>query len=323
MALGALLRVRSLATIALFGFQLAGCASPPGNGSVPPGTGLGVYTVGNPYQVNGVWYYPAVDYNYDRTGIASWYGADFDGKYTANGEIYHMNELTAAHPTLPLPSIVQVENLQIGRSLQLRVNDRGPFVDGRLIDVSRRSAQLLGFETPGTAPVRVRIMKTESIAAAEAAKRNGGQITVAEAAGVAPTAAAPSTGPTVAYSAPSPVIPRPTPAGASPPPAAVVEPEIVAAPVAATRMPPLSPKVYPVPSGRIYVQAGAFAMRDNAERVQARIARLGSSSVTTASINGVALYRVRLGPVENVAQADRLLALVVNSGYPGARLVGN
>jgi rare lipoprotein A len=76
-------------------------------------------------------------------------------------------------------------------------------------------------------------------------------------------------------------------------------------------------------SGRIYVQAGAFAKRDNAERVQARIARLGSISVTTASINGVALYRVHLGPVENGAQADRLLALVVDSGYPGARLVGN
>src|SRR5271155_263739 len=165
MAIKALCRIRSIATVAVLGLLLAGCASGPGRGSY--GSGLGTYTVGSPYEENGVWYYPRVDYNFDKTGIASWYGADFDGKYTANGEIYDMNQLTAAHTTLPLPSIVQVTDLQNGRSLQLRINDPGPFVDGRVIDVSRRAAQLLGFETKGTAPVRVKVLKQESIAAAE------------------------------------------------------------------------------------------------------------------------------------------------------------
>jgi rare lipoprotein A len=325
MALGASCRIRSLALIALLGLLLAGCASAPGGGR-------GIYTVGSPYEINGKWYYPVVDYNYDRIGIASWYGADFAGKYTANGETYDMNQLTAAHATLPLPSIVQVVNLQNGRSLQLRVNDRGPFVDGRLIDVSRRSAQLLGFETQGTAPVRVKIMKAESIAAAEAAMRNSGQILVAQAAGVAPTAPAgaapmPSAAapPEIAYRAPAPTIPRPLPA-ANPPTAEAPERELVARPVVAAQMPPSSPNLHADasgPSGRLYIQAGAFAMRDNAQRVQSRIAWLGSVLVAPAAINGVALYRVRLGPVESAAQADRLLALVVSSGYPGARIVGN
>src|SRR5206468_9390463 len=100
------------------------------------------------------------------TGIASWYGEQFDQQYTANGEIFDLNQMTAAHRTLPMPSIVQVTNLNNGRSLQLRVNDRGPFARGRIIDVSRRASQLLGFETNGTAPVRVTIIKGESIRAA-------------------------------------------------------------------------------------------------------------------------------------------------------------
>ena len=93
-----------------------------------------MYKVGAPYQINGVWYYPAADYSYDETGVASWYGEQFDRKYTANGEIFDLNELTAAHRTLPMPSIVQVTNLTNGRSLQLRVNDRGPFARGRIIE---------------------------------------------------------------------------------------------------------------------------------------------------------------------------------------------
>jgi rare lipoprotein A len=120
------------------------------------------YKVGAPYQVSGVWYYPSVDYDYDREGIASWYGPGFHGRYTANGEVYDQNDVTAAHPTLPLPSMVRVTNLENGRSLAVRVNDRGPFVDGRIIDLSRRSAQLLGIERAGVAHVRVQVMEPES-----------------------------------------------------------------------------------------------------------------------------------------------------------------
>jgi rare lipoprotein A len=330
--------------IALSGCLAAGCASGPGRGSY----GSGTYTVGSPYEINGVWYYPAVDYNYDRTGIASWYGPDFDGKYTANGEIYDMNQLTAAHTTLPLPSIVEVTDLQNGRSLQLRLNDRGPFVDGRLIDVSRRAAQLLGFETQGTAPVRVRILKEESIAAAEAAMRNS-PIVVAEMGGTAaaagPSVAAPppasalvGTAPAevtapgaispsaIAAASPLPIVPAPMAPAVGPQSAAAAAPEIVAGASFARKMPPSSSRNAAAlvgPLGRLYIQAGAFSVRDNARRVEARVASLGSVEVTTASVNGIELYRVRLGPVENADEADRLLARVVDSGYPGARIVGD
>jgi rare lipoprotein A len=120
------------------------------------------YKVGNPYQVNGVWYYPAVDYNYDQTGIASWYGPGFVGHSTADGEEYDQDALTAAHKTLPMPTLVRVTNLENGRQIQIRINDRGPFVNDRIIDLSRRGAQLLGMENQGTAKVRVQIMAEES-----------------------------------------------------------------------------------------------------------------------------------------------------------------
>ena len=115
----------------------------------------GEFKVGDPYEVNGAWYYPAVAPGYDEIGIASWYGEKFHGRPTANGAIYDMNALTAAHKTLPMPSTVRVTNLENGRSMLLTVNDRGPFVEGRIIDVSRRAAQLLGFQSKGTVKVRV------------------------------------------------------------------------------------------------------------------------------------------------------------------------
>ena len=117
--------------------------------------GEGVYKVGQPYQINGIWYTPAEDPAYNKTGIASWYGRPFHGQRTANGEIYDMNTLTAAHKTLPMPSYVRVTNLENGRSLILRLNDRGPFVNGRIIDVSYRAAQLWGFSEKGTARIQV------------------------------------------------------------------------------------------------------------------------------------------------------------------------
>jgi rare lipoprotein A len=116
----------------------------------------GVYKVGKPYVINGVTYYPAEDPSYDRTGIASWYGKDFHGKQTANGELFDMGAISAAHPTLPMPSLVYVTNLANGRTLLVRVNDRGPYKPGRIIDLSRRSASLLGFEGNGVTQIRVR-----------------------------------------------------------------------------------------------------------------------------------------------------------------------
>ncbi len=141
---------------------LAGCSG--GRGVHIPGDGGGPISdqrVGAPYQVAGIWYYPQADENYDAVGLASWYGPKFHGKRTASGEIFNMNKLTAAHPTLPLPSRVRVTNLANGRSLIVRVNDRGPFARGRIIDLSRRAAQLLGFEKQGTTRVRVQLVRND------------------------------------------------------------------------------------------------------------------------------------------------------------------
>lgn len=117
--------------------------------------GGGHYKLGTPYVVAGVRYVPRDQPNYDATGIASWYGRDFHGRLTANGEIYDMDAMTGAHPTLPLPSMVRVTNLENGRSAIVRINDRGPYKRGRIIDLSARAATRLDIVRRGTARVRV------------------------------------------------------------------------------------------------------------------------------------------------------------------------
>ena len=119
---------------------------------------VGRYQVGQPYRIAGKWYEPRENPNYDEAGMASWYGSTFDGKLTANGEIFDRAELTAAHPTLPLPSYVRVSNLENNRSVIVRVNDRGPYAHNRLIDVSEQTAELLGFRRHGLTHVRVQFI---------------------------------------------------------------------------------------------------------------------------------------------------------------------
>lgn len=109
-----------------------------------------------PYVIRGRTYTPVIDETYDRTGVASWYGDAFHGRPTATGEIYDMNGLSAAHTTLPLPSLAEVTNLETGQSIIVRVNDRGPFIDDRIIDLSRGAADVLGVRNQGLAQVRVR-----------------------------------------------------------------------------------------------------------------------------------------------------------------------
>ena len=121
----------------------------------PPPMASPQYKIGNPYQIAGVWYYPREEPDYDQTGIASWYGSDFHGRLTANGEVFDRTIISAAHPTLPMPVNVRVTNLDNGRSIVVRINDRGPFVRGRIIDMSEHAAQLLGFKNQGLARVRV------------------------------------------------------------------------------------------------------------------------------------------------------------------------
>jgi rare lipoprotein A len=135
-----------------YGVAASARAVEPG---VPVPKGGGVYRIGKPYEVAGRMYVPEENINYTAVGMASWYGDDFHGRYTANGEVFDMNSISAAHPTLPLPSYVRVTNLANNRSIIVRVNDRGPYTGGRLIDLSVKTAQLLGFHGQGVARVKV------------------------------------------------------------------------------------------------------------------------------------------------------------------------
>ncbi|MDO9337419.1 MAG: septal ring lytic transglycosylase RlpA family protein [Caulobacter sp.] len=141
--------------------SLAACATPRlspriSEGRPPPKSGDRLPGTMRPYQVRGVWYTPREQPNYNEVGMASWYGQQFHNRQTANGEMFDMWVISAAHKTLPLPSIVEVTNLDNGKKIKVRVNDRGPFVDGRIIDMSRAGADALGFSGKGMARVRVR-----------------------------------------------------------------------------------------------------------------------------------------------------------------------
>ena len=125
------------------------------NAGDPVPKGGGTYRVGKPYVVAGRTYVPEENINYRAEGIASWYGADFHGRLTANGEVYDMHSISAAHPTLPMPCYVRVTNLANRKSIIVRVNDRGPYADNRVIDLSVRAAKLLGFHDKGLGRVRV------------------------------------------------------------------------------------------------------------------------------------------------------------------------
>lgn len=292
--------------LAAFGALVSGCAETElalhaakqmGDGSPAPAGG---YKVGRPYKVNGVWYYPAENFHYSETGIASWYGPDFHGRRTANGERYNMNALTAAHRTLPLPSIVRVTNLRNGRAIKVRVNDRGPFARGRIIDLSRRSAQLLGFIDQGTAPVRVEIVADES---RQLAAGLGNPLPVSSApapvAKLTPVSLTRQSAPDVNEI--QPVARRTTPAPASFP---------ISTAAAATPTEPL-----------LFVQAGAFIDRERADRLRQRLSGIGGAMVVGATVGEKRFYRVRIGPLATVADGDRMLDRVIAAGFPQARLV--
>lgn len=134
-------------------YQVA--ASPRITAAKRPRKGGGRYQVGKPYKIRGKWYHPKEDPGLKQTGLASWYGPNFHGRLTANGEIYDQYSLSAAHPTMPLPSYAKVTNLANGREVMVRVNDRGPYAHGRVIDLSAKAAELLDFKTQGVAKVKV------------------------------------------------------------------------------------------------------------------------------------------------------------------------
>jgi rare lipoprotein A len=133
----------------------------------PVPKGGGVYRVGKPYVIAGRVYTPREDRSYREEGLASWYGEDFHGRLTANGEVFDMESISAAHPTLPIPSYVRVTNLRNGRSIVARVNDRGPYHKNRVIDVSQRAARLLEFHGHGVTRVRVEYVGAASLAGSD------------------------------------------------------------------------------------------------------------------------------------------------------------
>ena len=303
---------------------LAACATTPSGEPSGAAAGGPTYKVGQPYQVGGEWYYPKEDYSYDETGVASWYGADFHGQRTANGEVFNKNELTAAHKTLPLPTLARVTNLDNGRSIVVRINDRGPFSGSRIIDMSQRAAQLLGFEAQGTAKVRVQVLADESKAIADAMRHYGrgneGPPAIATAE-LPPEQVAGASSAEHAFS-PSPVVP---PLATAPVQSETLEPVRTNA---ATHEQLLKTKpvqeVVQLPitgANKLYIQAGAFTVQQNAIRLQQSLSKFGAASISTITINGTQFYRVRLGPVADVPQADDLLAKVRQSGASGARTV--
>ena len=275
----------------------------------PEDTG-GHYKVGKPYQVASVWYYPEVDLEYRETGIASWYGPGFHGRRTANGEIYDQDGLTAAHRTLPMPSMVRVTNLENGRSIVVRINDRGPFKHGRIIDLSHRGAQLLGFLKQGTAKVEVQILETESRQAAAVAQSRDASDDAPDPAPVVPVVMTPLPANGTGESVVAPLAP-PTPA----PPSRFTTRQVV------ETKPDGKVTRQIVDPGDIYIQAGAFLHRDNATRLRSRLADLGETSISEKRIHDKVFYRVRLGPLRSVAAADRLLASLITKGYTDASVV--
>ncbi len=276
-----------------------------------PRRGGGVYKVGKPYQVAGVWYYPKEDPHYDEKGIASWYGKKFHGRNTANGEIYDMNALTAAHKTLPMPTMVRVTNLENGRSVVLRVNDRGPFVHGRIIDVSRRAAQLLGFMRNGTARVRVEALagKSDQFVSRKPVTTDEERRAVAAApqSGVSAQALPPPPGmaqapQTVQVAGPSTAAPSARVANAAPAARDGISQQAV------------RPSV-------LFVQAGAFIDINKARVLRAKMDSIGDARIVPVFRDGVQFYRVRVGPLRNVEEADHTLNKVIRAGQSQARIV--
>src|SRR5438105_4116600 len=287
-------------------------AAPPAAAPAPL-TPHPVYKVGDPYQVNGVWYYPQEQPDYDATGIASWYGQDYQGKPTADGEIFERGGVTGAHPTLPMTVNVRVTNLENGRSIVVRVNDRGPYVNGRIVDLSEHAADLLGFRDQGVARVRVTYLGRADLngpGLAPLADETPADLAVAvPAAPIKPVEVGmlpPVTGVAVAALPPAETLPKPVEQMILPsqPQAAdgqVVEMEVPAATA-------------------LFVQAGAFISPTNAAYVASRL-RSAGARVYPGMKDGKPIYRVRVGPFQTVSDADAALQQVEALGQNDAQIV--
>lgn len=300
--------VNRTAFIALSIVALVACQTPSTRtAAVDNGWNNTNYKIGKPYKVAGNWYYPKEEFNYDRTGLASWYGDKFHGKRTANGEVYDQTLMTAAHKTLPMPVMARVTNLENGKQVVVRINDRGPFVQGRIIDLSSRAAEALDFKSAGVAKVRVeylgkadkqtRIVARAITHKAERQVEAAAPVNIVDSGELAPLA------------------------GAVDAAELASKPKIDTTQFSEYRQVPLTG------DASIYVQAGSFQMRDNAIRMKSTLERAGfrkpGVEIRTARVDGVLYYRVQIGPVAIVDKADDMLASVLASGYAGARIIIN
>jgi rare lipoprotein A len=243
--------------------------------------------IGKPYQIAGIWYYPVDQADYDEVGYASWYGDAFHGGPTANGETFDMNMVGAAHKTLPLPSYAEVTALDTGHTVLVRINDRGPFVANRIIDLSRRAAEQLGITRQGVARVRVRRVTPGE--ADRLALRSG-------------RAAAERPGPS-----------RPDLAALDARfqrwLAQQTKPVVVA-----VAPPSIAPPQFPASAiGGFFVQIGAYGDRTRADSLASEL----SGSIDTAGN----VYRVRIGPYFDEGAALAALARAQGQGYQDARLI--
>jgi rare lipoprotein A len=273
----------------------------------------GAYKIGKPYQIDGVWYYPQADYSYDETGIASSYGPDYKAKFTANGESFSQNEVTAAHRTLPLPSLVRVTNLDNGRSILVRINDRGPYAHGRILDLSRKAAEMLEIGADDAARVRVQIMGDESRLLAYQSR--GYEATPVEAAPRPEVQTENLAAPPGRAAAPA----RTRPGKPMPAPPQPVETVALDSPALSSQ--PV--EIGPARSTQLFIQAGSFTRFDNANRLSAALSSFGKVVVSQLQAKGRSTFRVRLGPVASLAEADALLDQVIEAGFPDAKLIAD
>lgn len=304
--------------------------------------------VGRPYTISGHTYVPRRDDNYDETGLASWYGPNFHGRPTANGEIFDQNLMTAAHPTLPIPSIAEVTNLENGRQVIVRINDRGPFVDDRMIDLSRGAATQLDFIGRGLARVRVRYLGPAHARASapQSGYMMAGQGTSRPARPEPLPAALPVPVPAPVMPLPQPVaMSSPSPAVASAPatelqiantddlaplsalppgsdPAAGMEvaplDEAAPAPEPVREMLPQSAALAPV--DRITIQIGAFSSPVNADRFAQRISSLGEVRIVQGDVGGRPIWRVFVGEFDSHLSAAEFQLRLQDAGIAESRI---
>ncbi|HXA38501.1 MAG TPA: septal ring lytic transglycosylase RlpA family protein [Phenylobacterium sp.] len=329
---GQVVRLGRWAVVLMAGASLAACATltpkyavregAQGSAARPPTNGK--TGTNAPYQVGGIWYVPHDQPHYNETGIASWYGDAFQLKATADGEIFDMNAFSAAHTTLPLPSMVEVTNLDNGRKMTVRVNDRGPFVGGRIIDLSHAAARQLGYDRAGTAHVRVRYVGPAPLAGPDAGVRYARTAQ-------APTAAGgrrPADEDIFADAAQDPPAPRPLVKPAEAVSVAELAPLPSARSDAAGAAAPESAAAFQgdgfhdvSPAGAFRIQAGAFGDQDNARKAVAQLAAAGTARIEPIERAGQTLYRVTLPGPADEAEAYALRDKVAGIGFADARVL--